>query len=115
MVSPREDLLRGLLRQGFDKVHVDYALCPSQIENFRNRFGNSDYESYFGLSHRKTEIPVNSNFADGRKLYRRETLPESTVFDEYGIGQSKGSEMVFHMKRIHHPLNRADAEEIYCP
>ncbi len=113
MPSPREDLLRCLRRQGFDKVHVDYVFCPSQIEDFRKRFGNNDYETYFGLSHRKTEIPVNRNFTDGRKLFPRETLPESTVFDEYGIGHSKGSELAFHMTRMHHPLNGADSDEIY--
>ena len=48
----------------------------------------------------------------GRDLYPREILPDSTVFDEYGIGHSKGSELAFHMTRMHHPLQGASAEEI---
>jgi len=112
MLTPREDLLRCLRRQGFEKVHVDFVFCPSQIEDFRKRFGNEDYETYLGLSHRKIEIPVKRNFTDGRNHFPREILPESTVFDEYGIGHSKGSELAFHMTRMHHPLCGAGTNEV---
>lgn len=112
MFNPREDLLRCLRRKGFEKVHVDFVFCPSQIEDFRKRFGNDDYESFMGLSHRKVEIPVRRNFYDGRKLFPREILPESTTFDEYGVGHSKGSELAFHMTRMHHPLQGAGVDEI---
>jgi len=112
MPTPGEDLLRCLRRQGFDRVHMDFVFCPAQIESFRRRFGHEDYETYFGLSHRKIEIPVKKNFTDGRTLYHREVLPEATVFDEYGIGHSKGSELAFHMTRMHHPLYGADINEV---
>ncbi len=112
MFNPREDLLRCLRRKGFEKVHIDFVFCPSQIEDFRKRFGNDDYESFMGLSHRKVEIPVRRNFSDGRNLFPREVLPASTIFDEYGVGHSKGSELAFHMTRMHHPLQGAGVDEI---
>ena len=112
MSTPREDLMRCLLREGFEKVHVDFVLCESQIDAFRKRFGHTDYETYFDMSHRKLEIPVKSNYSDGRDQFARETLPESTLFDEYGIGHSKGSALAFHMTRMHHPLKGADIHEI---
>ena len=112
MNNPREDLLRCLRRKGFERVHTDFVFCESQIESFRKKFGNADYESYFGLTHRKLEIPVKRNFTDGRKQFPRETLPESTLFDEYGIGHSKGSAAAFHMTRMHHPLKGAGPAEI---
>ena len=112
MDTPRQDLLRCLRRKGFDKVHVDYVLCDSQIADFEKRFGHSDYETYFGLSHRRLELEIKRNYTDGRQLYPRETLPDSTQFDEYGIGHSKGSELAFHMTRMHHPLKGAAMEEI---
>lgn len=112
MNTPGEDLLRCLRRNGFEKVHKDFVFCESQIEAFKNRFGNSDYETYFGLTHRKLELPVKKNFTDGRKQFYRETLPESTLFDEYGIGHSKGSPAAFHMTRMHHPLRGAGFSEI---
>lgn len=112
MVSLREDLLNCLRRKGYTRVHVDYVFCESQIRAFNKRFGNDDYETYLGLSHRKLELDVKRNYKDGRTQFRRETLPESTIFDEYGIGHSKGSELAFHMTRMHHPLKGADNEEI---
>jgi len=112
MDTPREDLIRCLRRKGFNKVHVDYVLCDSQIADFQKRFGHSDYETYFGLSHRRLELDIKRNFTDGRDLYPREILPGSTLFDEYGIGHSKGSELAFHMTRMHHPLKGANPDEI---
>ena len=112
MNTPGEDLLRCLHRKGFEKVHVDFVFCESQIERFRERFGHSDYETYFGLTHRKLEIPVKRNFSNGQNQFHREKLPESTLFDEYGIGHSKGSPAAFHMTRMHHPLKGAGLQEI---
>ena len=107
MDNPRRDLLRCLHRKGFNKVHVDYVLCDSQIADFEKRFGHADYETFFGLSHRRLELDITRNFTDGSQLYPREKLPDSTLFDEYGIGHSKGSEFAFHMTRMHHPLKGA--------
>jgi uroporphyrinogen decarboxylase len=112
MNIPRQDLKRCLRRQGSDKVHVDFVLCDSQISDFEKRFGTRDYESYFGMSHRRLELEIRKNFVRGPELYLREILPGSTEFDEYGIGHSKGSEFAFHMTRMHHPLKGADIEEI---
>jgi uroporphyrinogen decarboxylase len=112
METPRSDLLRCLRREGFSRVHTDFVLCDSQIESFRKLAGHSDYESFFNLSHRRLELEIKRNFTSGNALYPREILPDSTVFDEYGIGHSKGSELAFHMTRMHHPLKGADLNEI---
>ncbi len=112
MYTPGEDLLSCLRRRGFEKVHVDYVFCESQIEAFKKRFGHTDYETYLGLSHRRLELDIQRNYIDGRQLFKRENVPESTEFDEYGIGHSKGSEFAFHMTRMHHPLRGAGIEEI---
>jgi uroporphyrinogen decarboxylase len=112
-MTPCENLLRTLKRQGFDQVPVDYRMCRSQIESFQKRFGHEDYQGYFGLSHREVEIPLKINYTDGHKLFPREILPADSLFDEYGIAHSKGSELAFHMTRMHHPLKGClSAEEI---
>lgn len=112
MNSLRANLLRSLRREGFEQVPLDYWLCDSQIEAFRNRFGHADYPSWFGLSHRMFEMEVAKNFSNGFELYKRENLPADTRFDEYGIGHSKGSEYAYHMTRMHHPLKGALLNEI---
>ncbi len=111
-MTPRENILKALRRDGFDNVPVDFVLCDSQIEDFKMRFGHTDYESYFGMSHRPFEMNIQRNYTFGPDLYKRETLPDSTVFDEYGIGHSKGSSAAFHMTRMHHPLKGAGLNEI---
>jgi len=112
MVTPRENLLKSLRREGFENVPVDYVLCDSQIADFKKKFGHSDYESYFGLSHRSFEMNVQRNYSFGPDQFKRESLPDSTVFDEYGIGHSEGSAYAFHMTRMHHPLKGAGLNEI---
>ncbi len=112
MLSPRENILKALRREGYDYIPVDYVFCDSQIKTFKRRFGHEDYASYFGMCHRSFEMDVQKNYSYGPDLYTREILPGSTVFDEYGIGHSKGSEAAFHMTRMHHPLKGADLNEI---
>ena len=109
---PRENILKALSREGFDYIPVDYVFCESQIDEFEKRFGNRDYESFFEMCHRPLEMNVKRNYSFGPDLYPRESLPESTEFDEYGIGHSKGSEAAFHMTRMHHPLKGAELNEI---
>jgi uroporphyrinogen decarboxylase len=112
MLSNRENLIKTLRREGFERVPVDFWFCDSQIRDFRERFRHDDYQTWFGLSHRRIEMEVKKNYANGFDLYKRETLPEDTLFEEYGIGHSKGSELAFHMTRMHHPLRGADLNEI---
>lgn len=112
MITPRENIKQTLRREGYSWVPVDYVLCDSQIEVFQEKFGHTDYHSYFGLGHRSFEMNVQKNYNDGRALFKRETVPADTHIDEYGIGHSKGSKWAYHMTRMHHPLKGADLNEI---
>ncbi|MEA1875483.1 MAG: uroporphyrinogen decarboxylase family protein [Bacteroidota bacterium] len=62
------------------------------------------------MDHRWVKIREKSGLPDlkpgivNRPYFDNEVLPESTEFDEWGIGHSKGSEAAFHMTRMHHPL-----------
>lgn len=112
MISKRENLKRTLRRQGYEHIPVDFWLCDSQIEAFEKRSGDSDYEQWMGLSHRRVEMEINRNFKSGHDQFHREEVPADTHFDEYGIGHSKGSEWAYHMTRMHHPLRGADLKEI---
>ena len=112
LMTPRENIISTLKREGYNRVPVDFVLCESQIKEFEKRMGHQDYQSYFGLCHRSFEMNVQRNYSSGSDLFKRESLPDSTVFDEYGIGHSKGSAAAFHMTRMHHPLKGADLNEI---
>ncbi|MFW6275994.1 MAG: hypothetical protein ACOC2M_05125, partial [bacterium] len=108
----RDILIKALKRQYVSQIPVDFALCDSQIKDFNNRFGHDDYKAFFGVSHRSVTIDLDKTYINGKDLYPRETLPREIEFDEWGIGHSKGSELAFHMTRMHHPLKGADLAEI---
>lgn len=112
MITARENVKRTLRREGFSTVPLDYVLCDSQIEIFKEKYGHNDYQAFFGLGHRSFEMNAQKNYSDGRELFKREIIPEDTRIDEYGIGHSKGSEWAFHMTRMHHPLKGAELNEI---
>jgi len=101
--TQRENLLKALRREGPECVPVDMGLCPSQVADFKERFGHEDYGSYFGMAYRGNWIPYMPTYEDGRELHGRD-LPEEITFDGWGVGHSKGSEAAKHMTRLHHPL-----------
>ena len=104
MKTPRENILSCLKRQGYEYVPIDMELCDSQRKTFREKYGHDDYPSHFRLCHRGFWAGFSRAATDWRSIYRRESLPASTSFDDWGVGHSKGSESAFHMTRMHHPL-----------
>ena len=108
MISPRENLLRTLRRQGFDRVPLDpNEFCPSQVEAFRRRLGNDDYMAFFGAPVRSFWVGVEPTCAEWRPLYRRETLPDDIDFDAFGVGHYRHPGC-HHMTKMHHPLRGED-------
>jgi uroporphyrinogen decarboxylase len=103
-MTPRENLLRAMRRQGFESVPVaSGGFCPAQLEAFKKRFGHDDIEGWFGNPFRGVGLPSEPTCADARALYTRETLPADTAFDAWGVGHSH-QPGCWHMTRMHHPL-----------
>lgn len=111
-MNKRSNIISTLRREGFESIPTDFDLCESQINAFEKRYGHRDYASFFELNHRDYEMQVKKIFENGHELYKREKLPEDTVFDVLGVAHSKGSEAAFHMTRMHHPLKGAELNEI---
>ena len=44
LMTPRENIVKVLRREGVESVPVDFVLCDSQIEDFKKRFGHDDYQ-----------------------------------------------------------------------
>ncbi len=111
MTTPRENLLRALRRQGFDWVPIDTnEFCPSQVEAFKKRFGHDDFRAWFNSPVRNTFLPLHSSIGNPASLFTRETLPENTSFDEWGVGHSFHPGC-WHMTQMHHPLRGEDVTE----
>jgi uroporphyrinogen decarboxylase len=102
--SPRENLLRTLRRQGFDRVPVDpNAFCPDQCAAFKTRFGHEDVEGFFESPVRMVGCPMRATHADGLALYPREQLPPDATIDAWGVAHSHRPGC-WHMTHMHHPL-----------
>ena len=113
MLSPRENILRTLRREGFEWTPLDAWFCDSQINDFQKRFGHTDYKTYLTLDHRWVKIFEKPGSENPAGYYQFENLPDSTEFDEWGIGHSKGSAAAYHMTRMHHPLKGiSDTEKV---
>ncbi|HKJ84769.1 MAG TPA: uroporphyrinogen decarboxylase family protein [Spirochaetia bacterium] len=105
-MTPRENLLSVLRRQGLTEVPLDIELVASQYERFQRETGMTDVAEYFRFSHRGVHVAMEGP-DDARSLYAREELPERTRFDAWGVAHSAGSEAAYHMTRLHHPLRGA--------
>ena len=56
-MTPRENLLHLLRKEGYEEVPVDFSLCPSQEESYRkNEHSSSDYRDYFQMPWKR--LPV---------------------------------------------------------
>ncbi len=113
-MTPRENLLRSMRRQGFETVPVaSGGFCPSQVEAFKKRFGHGDIAGWFGNPFRDVGLASEATYTDARALYTREELPAETWFDAWGVGHSRRPDC-WHMTHMHHPLQGEDvtADEI---
>ncbi len=108
MLTPRENLIKSMRRQGFEKVPLEpNGFCPSQVEAFKKRFGHDDIVGWFNAPTRGVGIPTEQTFTDWRKYYRHEELPSDVWFSSTGVGHSR-QPGCFHMSRMHHPLKGDD-------
>ena len=104
MMTPRENLLSSLRRQGCETVPLDCGgFCASQIEAFKARFGHGDIAGYFNVPFRAVGIALEPAWRDAAALYPREALPAETEIDTFGVGHSRQPNC-YHMTRMHHPL-----------
>lgn len=107
-MSPRENFIRALRRQGYDRVPFSCGdFCPSQVEAFKARFGHDDIFGYFNVPFRSAGIASEKTWTDARALYPREDLPADTKIDAFGVGHSHRPGC-YHMTRMHHPLRGED-------
>lgn len=108
MMTPRDNLLRSLRRQGFETVPLDtFGFCASQLEAFEARFGHRNVQDFFNVPFRGCDVLYTPTWTDPAKLYPREALPAGTRIDIMGVGHSQQPNC-YHMTRMHHPLKGED-------
>ena len=109
-MTPRENLLKGLRRQGFESIPYVFSLCPELEAVYREKTGGElPYDEYFGFALRDLPWMYPISTAPEPYLPYYPELDESTRIDWWGVGHRMTPTAV-HAQMIH-PLAHADSEE----
>jgi uroporphyrinogen decarboxylase len=105
-MNARENLLCVFRRQGFESVPVQFYLCPSLCETFKQQTGSDlAYQDYFQMPMREVEFPkVTAQDAVDWKKYYADDLKAGVLFDQWGVAHEPGSKAAAHMTRMRHPM-----------
>ena len=104
-LTPRENFLRAMRREDPAYIPVYFQLCPSLLEEFRLRTGQTDYEEYYQFNMRTFRLPPTQHPNDYSKYHKN--LKPGAYIDEWGVGHEPGS--VGHFNRMVGPM--ADFDE----
>lgn len=103
-MTHRERILTAMRREKPDRVPMEFSLCPSQMERFREEIGASSPSEYFGFGVRGVGIKPTKLKKDFSKYTAN--FPKGTRVDEWGIGWIT-TPSSYHFQHIIHPLRDA--------
>jgi uroporphyrinogen decarboxylase len=112
-VTPRESLLRLFRRQGYEKVPVQFYLCPALEETYQRRYGTDiSWQEHFELPMREVELPgpMPPEPIDWNRYYPY-GLKEGVQFDLWGVAHEPGNAAAAHMTRMRHPMTQLQTLE----
>ncbi len=111
-MTERENLLHLLRKEGYEKIPVEFSLCPSLVERFRKETGNpdGDYMEYFGMPWRHVGGLIPEDEEISRFLPYHGEINDHTTIDEWGVGH-ESTPTSMHMTKMHHPLENAESVE----
>lgn len=107
-MTNRENFISLLKRKGYERIPVEFVLCPSLQEKVKEAYGADDYEEYFGFPWRRVDDIqlINHDVEKYRKFYQR-PLAEGADIDQWGVGHEKSPNSM-HMTYMRHPLENAE-------
>lgn len=113
MSTPRENLLRLLTRQGYDRTPYEFALCKSLEEHFDQEVGGGqDYMAYFGMPWKRLPDLIPDD--DDRSRFLPYHAPGDHIaleeLDEWGVGH-RATPSSMHMTQMFCPLRSDDSPE----
>ena len=105
IMTPRENLLHLLRKEGYEEVPVDFSLCPSQEESYRkNEHSSSDYKDYFQMPWKRLPgLKPDEDFREQYQKYHQEVGLILEEIDEWGVGH-RATASSLHMTQMYHPL-----------
>ncbi|MDD3339381.1 MAG: uroporphyrinogen decarboxylase family protein [Lachnospiraceae bacterium] len=110
-MTNRENFLSLIRRKGYERVPVEFVLCPSLEQQIKDQLGTEDYEEYFGFPWRRVEdIRLKDHDVNQYRQYFDPPLAEGADIDQWGIGHEKSPNSM-HMTYMRHPLEHAETLE----
>lgn len=110
-MTNRENYLSVIKRHGFERVPVEFFMCPSLESRFQAYVVEHEFEvpSYCvdidnGMQWQSAEEAV-------YRTYYKTPLRPGTTIDRYGVAHSPGSQYAFHMTEMIHPMEDFDSVE----
>lgn len=110
-MNQRENILAILRREPYEWMPVEFALCPSLVEEYRRQTGSDkSYSEYFEMPWAGIgDIRVPQD--DSQYLGYHPNLKEGATIDLWGVAHEPGSEAAKHMTYMRCPLKGIDSLE----
>lgn len=110
-MTKRENLLSLLKRKGYETVPVEFILCPSQVESYRQHEQSAlDYTEYFDMPwQRLSALVPDEAFTAQHLAYHKADAITVQELDEWGIGH-RATATSMHMTQMFHPLKNVESE-----
>ena len=112
-MTNRENFISMMQRQGYERVPVEFVLCPYQQEVCKEQLKAEDYEAYFEMPWRRVEdLRLKDHEVEQYRKYYKKPLAEGADIDLWGVGHEKSPNSM-HMTYMRHPMeNMMTVEEM---
>ena len=111
MLTPRENLLKLLRRQGYEYIPCDFSLCPSLHEEYEKSIGGeTPVAEFFKFPWRGAPYIQQHNRDLTRFDKYHPNKQPGDVIDDWGVGHRKSATSM-HMTQMLHPLAFAQTVE----
>ena len=111
-MTERDNVLRLLRRQGYEHIPVDFSLCDSLVDVYRQKTASPlPYQAYFNMPLRVAPhaVPMDDDRSRFQK-YHAGLLGRDFSIDENGVGH-RSTPTSMHMTQMFCPLASADSVE----
>lgn len=110
-MTERENFLSLIRRTGYERVPVEFNLCPFLQERMKTELGITDPAAYFGFPWKMVEdIRLPEHDTEQYRSFFDPPLAEGAEIDLWGVGHETSPNSM-HMTRMRHPLEHAESVE----
>ena len=110
LMTNRENFLLMIRRKGYEKVPIDFKLCPSLAQRFNDYVNEMGFEYKKAMTDIPDLVPKHASREDFLNYYPH-SFKEGTKIDMYGVAHEPGSAAAFHMTKMYNPMNDFDSVE----